>query len=122
MGLFTRSKPAPPVVEYDPERAVILTNVQNLAANLRAAAADIGWTPGPDPSPPIAVELKIGTDTYGKTGVAAVRNGMHLGFLGTTVSDPVASTIKASGPVAAVLVMHKPDHSPILAHVCWQTT
>lgn len=120
MGLFTRSKPVAPVVEYDPERAVILTNVQNLAANLRAVAADVGWTPGPNPSPAIAVELKVTVDTYGNQGVAAVRNGMHLGFLGKTKVDDVAAQIRRTGPIPAALVMSKPA-STILAHVCWAT-
>lgn len=118
MGLFTRSKPVAPVVEYDPERAVILTNVQNLASNLRTVAADISWTPSPDPSPVIAVQLKTATDTYGKAGVVAVRNGLHLGFIGSTIADQVAALINKQGPIPAALVMTKPG-SVIVAHVSW---
>lgn len=94
MGLFGKKSTvvdeAP--VAFDRERALSITNVQNLQADVVAVASRIGWDDRTAPSPVVQATLRPGVDTYGKERVGIYVGKTCVGYFGGPNSRGMTAT------------------------------
>lgn len=79
-------------VAFDRERALPITNVHNLQADVVAVASRIGWDDRTAPSPVVQADLRPGIDTYGKPRVGIWVGKTCVGYLGGPASRDVSAT------------------------------
>ena len=95
-----KSVKAPPTM-FVRERALPITNVQNLQANLVSVAAKIGWADRSRPSPVLQATLRLGVDTHGYDGVGIYVGKTCVGFFDSCAGrDPM--------PTRAAVVFEQP--------------
>lgn len=118
MGLFkSKAKEPATVVEYDPQRAMSVTDVSKLQGSLRQVADRIGWADRTQPSPVVQAVLRHGVSTYGKQTAGVWVGKTCVGYLGTPNYAAVKDRIDAKDGLPASVQLRQASVG-LLANVC----